>query len=73
MKTVSEAREAVEKAHYAYITCENVKGELGQAKESLDNARHDYHRACATFCEKIEFAKDLADVHHELIKQGLWK
>lgn len=73
MTTVKEAREAVEaalleftKADIEHPTATHI------AKEALTHARHEYWNACANFCTKLEFSVDLAEVHENLVTQGLW-
>lgn len=68
--TVSQARIDLENAHQTYIKCDHK--DVATAKENLENARHEYWNACANFCTKLEFLVDLAEVHENLITQGLW-
>jgi hypothetical protein len=71
--TVKAAREALEAAQKAYISADiEHPSQITEAKFSLANARFDYHEACAAFCTKLEFSVDLAEVHENLVAQGLW-
>lgn len=71
--TVKEAREAVEAALLAFTKADIEHPTATHiAKEALTHARHEYWNACAAFCTKLEFSVDLAEVHENLITQGLW-
>ena len=71
--TVTQARIALEAAHMAYVQADIEHPTATQiAKEALTNARHEYWNACANFCTKLEFSVDLAEVHENLVAQGLW-
>lgn len=71
--TVKQAREALEAAQHAYISADVTHPtQIITTKEALTNARHEYWNACADFCTKLEFSVDLAEVHENLIIQGLW-
>jgi len=71
--TVKAAREALEAAQLAYISADVTHPtQIITTKEALTNARHEYWNACANFCTKLEFSVDLAEVHENLITQGLW-
>jgi hypothetical protein len=71
--TVKEARIALESAHAAYVKADiEHPTAISTAKELLNNARQNYWNACAALCTKLEFSVDLADVHENLIAQGLW-
>lgn len=71
--TVKQAREALEAAQFAYISADiNHPTQIITTKEALTHARHEYWNACAAFCTKLEFATDLAEVHHQLTEQGIW-
>jgi hypothetical protein len=71
--TVKAAREALEAAQLAYISADVTHPtQIITTKEALTNARHEYWNACAAFCTKLEFSVDLAEVHENLIAQGLW-
>lgn len=72
--TVKQAREALESAHFAFTKADIEHPTATHiAKEALTNARHEYWNACANFCTKLEFSTDLAEVHENLITQGLWE
>ncbi len=71
--TVKQAREAVEAALLAFTRADIEHPTATHvAKEALTNARNEYWNACANFCTKLEFSVDLAEVHENLITQGLW-
>ena len=71
--TVKAAREALEAAQYAYVHADVTHPtEITESKKALNAARFDYHEACANFCTKLEFSVDLAEVHENLVTQGLW-
>lgn len=71
--TVKQAREAVEAALLAFTKADIEHPTATHiAKEALTNERHEYWSACANFCTKLEFATDLAEVHHQLTEQGIW-
>jgi hypothetical protein len=71
--TVKQAREAVEAAQFAYLAADiNHPTQIITTKEALTHARHEYWNACANFCTKLEFSVDLAEVHENLVIQGLW-
>ena len=71
--TVKATREALEAAQYAYIHADVTHPtQITESKKALNAARFDYHEACATFCTKLGFATDLAEVHHQLTEQGIW-
>lgn len=71
--TVKAAREALEASQYAYVHADVTHPtQIITTKEALTNARHEYWNACAAFCTKLEFSVDLAEVHENLIAQGLW-
>ena len=71
--TVKAAREALEAAHLTFVSADIEHPTATHiAKEALNNARHEYWNACAAFCTKLEFATDLAEVHNQLIEQGIW-
>ena len=71
--TVKAAREILEAAQAAYINADVTHPtQIVTAKKDLNSARFDYHEACAAFCTKLEFSVDLAEVHENLITQGLW-
>lgn len=71
--TVKQAREALEAAHLAFTKADIEHPTATHiAKETLTNARYEYWNACAAFCTKLEFSVDLAEVHENLITQGLW-
>ena len=71
--TVKQAREAVEAALLAFTKADIEHPTATHiAKEKLNAARFDYHEACAAFCTKLEFSVDLAEVHENLIAQGIW-
>jgi len=71
--TVTQARIALEAAQLAYISADvEHPTALPLAKADMENARHEYWNACANFCTKLEFSVDLAEVHENLITQGLW-
>lgn len=71
--TVNQAREALEAAQLAYINADVTHPtQIITTKEALNNARHEYWAACANFCTKLEFSVDLAEVHENLVTQGLW-
>lgn len=72
--TVKQAREALEAAQHAYISADVTHPtQITEAKKTLNAARFDYHEACASLCTKLEFSTDLAEVHENLITQGLWE
>lgn len=71
--TVKAAQKAVEVAQYAYVHADvNHPTQIITTKQTLNSARQEYLNACAAFCTKLEFATDLAEVHHQLIEQGIW-
>lgn len=69
--TVKQAREALEAARMNYYSCE--PSEVVTAKSAMDSATNQYLAACSDFCTKLEFSTDLAEVHENLITQGLWE
>ena len=70
--TVKQAREALEAAQLAYISADVTHPtQIITTKEALTHARHEYWNACAAFCTKLEFS-DLAEVHENLVTQGIW-
>lgn len=71
--TVKAAQQALEAAQYAYVHADVTHPtQITESKKALNAARFDYHESCAAFCTKLEFATDLAEVHHQLIEQGIW-
>lgn len=70
MKTVSQARNDLITAQNAYINAPHEQ--ITEAKETLNNARHEYHEACSMFCTKLETTRNIDHVHSELITQGIW-
>lgn len=71
--TVTQARVALEAAQMAYIGADIEHPTATHiAKEALTHARYEYWNACANFCTKLEFSVDLAEVHENLIAQGIW-
>lgn len=71
--TVKAAQQALEAAQYAYVHADVTHPtQIITTKEALTNARHEYWNACANFCTKLEFSVDLAEVHENLIAQGIW-
>lgn len=71
--TVKAAQQALEAAHMAFVSADIEHPTATHiAKEALTHARHEYWNACAAFCTKLEFSVDLAEVHENLIAQGIW-
>lgn len=74
MKTVTEARRALEIAQSDYIAADIYHPtQVSIAKEALTNARHEFWNTCAHFVTKLEFKTDMFEVQDELIAQGIWK
>ena len=71
--TVKAARDALEAAQKAYINADVTHPtQITITKKALNSARFDYHEACATLVNNLEFKTSLDQVESELIAQGLW-